>query len=397
MLRRHATTTGPVTTSQTGVILSITNLPSTSTTLTMHVDGIEMVYCLPGDFYVGDGDGAGANFTSDGSPSRFANGTSLTPSPLLVTSANETALSTFYEMSTSGSAATTVANVPIAFPKGQYGFYMMKYEITEGLYTEMLNTIASAAQNAHYTSSMGVNYRGTVNSNGSNLYTCIRPDRAMNQLGWGDFSAFLDWACLRPMTELEFEKSCRGSGIAAVIDEYVWGGISANQGTAFNNPPIEDGTETMTGGNAIYAITANSPINFTTGDGGSGPVRAGIFATAASIRVTAGAGYYGAMDLGGNVKEWVVALSSTVANDVFTRRWGNGDFGGTNDNDVTSWPAATTATTANVNTNIIGQKGGGCDDLPIFMQTSARNGIYTVTANANNARGTYGYGGRGAR
>ena len=34
-------------------------------------------------------------------------------------------------------------------------------------------------------------------------------DRACNFLNWNDLAAYLQWAALRPMTELEFEKICR--------------------------------------------------------------------------------------------------------------------------------------------------------------------------------------------
>ena len=29
-------------------------------------------------------------------------------------------------------------------------------------------------------------------------------------ISWSDMSAYLDWSGLRPMTELEYEKACRG-------------------------------------------------------------------------------------------------------------------------------------------------------------------------------------------
>ena len=45
---------------------------------------------------------------------------------------------------------------------------------------------------------------------------------ACNWLSWADVAAYLDWSGLRPMTELEFEKACRGPN-APVAGEYAWG------------------------------------------------------------------------------------------------------------------------------------------------------------------------------
>ena len=72
---------------------------------------------------------------------------------------------------------------------------------------------------------------------------------------------YLDWAGLRPMTELEYEKICRGPS-APVAGEYAWGSttIGTNALVTFSISP-EDGTETITspsGINAIYDITTFS-------------------------------------------------------------------------------------------------------------------------------------------
>ncbi|MGK4567112.1 SUMF1/EgtB/PvdO family nonheme iron enzyme [Flavobacterium sp. 3HN19-14] len=45
---------------------------------------------------------------------------------------------------------------------------------------------------------------------------------AMNNMSWSDVAAYLDWSALRPMTELEFEKSCRAP-LPRVAGEYPWG------------------------------------------------------------------------------------------------------------------------------------------------------------------------------
>ena len=44
----------------------------------------------------------------------------------------------------------------------------------------------------------------------------------MNYMTWTDLLAYLDWSCLRPMTEFEYEKICRGP-VYPVANEYAWG------------------------------------------------------------------------------------------------------------------------------------------------------------------------------
>ena len=44
-------------------------------------------------------------------------------------------------------------------------------------------------------------------------------------LSWPDLCAYADWAALRPMTELEYEKACRGPN-NPVLGEYAWGNTS---------------------------------------------------------------------------------------------------------------------------------------------------------------------------
>jgi hypothetical protein len=223
----------------------------------------------------------------------------------------------------------------------------------------------------------------------------------MNQLGWDDFSAVLCWACLRPMTELEYEKACRGP-LAAVTGEFAWGmNGSAVNGNTFAFPPIEDGSETLTTGQANFGS-----VSFANGDFATGPVRNGIFATPASNRISSGAGYYGAMELSGNVNEWVVTLNGTGSSNTFTRRWGSGALVSNNHN-IATWPAAgTTVSTVAGNTKTIGIRGGGADETgasgssSTVMTTSSRFRIYNGIGSAtSNYRGSTfnNYGGRGVR
>lgn len=361
MVRRSTNGSGSF---SSAVTLRIDNLPNDATTLTTSVYGIEMVYCPQGDFYIGDGDG----ITGSNSNYHFLNAAVGTAGPMQITSAFETAASTLIV----GWGPTTINNVSATFPKGQYGFYIMKHEISQGLYAEFLNCLglSSAAQIARYLGNVGTNRNQTQLVGSTFLST--RPERAQNFIGWRDFSAFCDWACLRPLTELEYEKAARGL-FAIVTNEYPWGmaGIGAiSQGNTFTAPGTETGTETVTGGNAVYG--GNNPT-WTNGDGGQGPGRVGIFATALTTRQTAGAGYYGALEMAGNLREFYIGVHSTGASNTFTRTWGNGAVDANGDHDVAGgWPTAAYATGWGVATNLVGQRGGSWQSGAVYLQTSDR-------------------------
>jgi len=127
--------------------------------------------------------------------------------------------------------------------------------------------------------------------------------------------AFADWAGLRPMTELEFEKAARGTDIPAVVNEFAWGSTSATATgiTEISPDSDENGGETISNASANHNRTG---LGFTSGDGRtSGPaqgqmgaLRAGIFARSTSSRVSSGAGYYGNMELSGNLAEPAVTI-----------------------------------------------------------------------------------------
>ena len=124
---------------------------------------------------------------------------------------------------------------------------------------------------------------------------------AMNYIHWMDWAAFCDWAALRPMTELEFEKGARGPA-PAVVAEYAWG----TTGTTAAVSVLLTAAETVFGsGNGLANINAA---------GVAGPVRSGFAATSStsSNRVTSGGSYYGAMDMSGNLYELTVAIGNST-------------------------------------------------------------------------------------
>jgi hypothetical protein len=71
----------------------------------------------------------------------------------------------------------------------------------------------------------------------------------------------------------------------------------------------------------------------------SGPVRTGIFATSSTGRATSGSGYYGNMELSGNLWERVVTVGNATGR-TFSGAHGNGTLNSSGDADVSGWPAA---------------------------------------------------------
>jgi formylglycine-generating enzyme required for sulfatase activity len=113
--------------------------------------------------------------------------------------------------------------IPKEFPKGYEAFYVMKYEITQDEYADFLNSISK--EQSQIRSNFGgkgyYDYRGTIAFDGEK-YAAASPARPCNFLSWDDAMAFADWSALRPMTELEFEKACRGSR-KPLANEFPWG------------------------------------------------------------------------------------------------------------------------------------------------------------------------------
>ncbi|MFZ4397807.1 MAG: SUMF1/EgtB/PvdO family nonheme iron enzyme, partial [Kiritimatiellia bacterium] len=118
------------------------------------------------------------------------------------------------------------------------------------------------------------------------IYTARLPNRTCNYLHWQDGYAFAVWAGLRPMTELEFEKACRGP-LNPVPGEHAWGSANAITGTNWINGDLP--TERCQQGN-YHGMESGRLWN-------ERATRAGIFATPESDRFQAGATYWGILDM----------------------------------------------------------------------------------------------------
>ena len=302
-----------------------------------------------------------------------------------------------------GGGYPTAATIPTnaTFPNGYNGFYCMKYEVSQKGYTDFLNTLTYSQQANRVAitpnASAGTYINGTSPDNKRNrikigtqgtattvpaIFTAEYTDIACNWLSWADLAAYLDWSGLRPMTEMEYEKACRGN-LAPVANEYTWGGTTiataeytlTSGGTS--SEVINDNYST-TLGNAAYSLT-----DLTTGT--NGPVRVGVFAgtTGNHSRITAGASYTVIMEMGGNLSERVVALDATGK--AFTGVHGDGALDASGDAVVTNWPSVSTAAG-------IGFRGGNWQTAATYLRISDRADIATVDATRTALAG-----GRGVR
>jgi hypothetical protein len=84
-----------------------------------------------------------------------------------------------------------------------------------------------------------------------------------------------------------------------------------------------------TAGNAMYTTTKVS--------GNNGPVRVGIFSNGTSGRVSAGASYWGIMELSGNLWERPVTIGNETGR-AFTGTHGDGVLDSSGDANAATWP-----------------------------------------------------------
>lgn len=378
-LRRSALGGGNI--SPTAISLAL-NIPAG--TYNYKVFAIEMVNIPQGDFEIGDGTSVN------------------TFSSITITAARQA----------SGIPAGTIGGssqtVPSSFPMGYNSFYSMKYEITQEQYVGFLNTLTydqqvnrqlNDPQGAPGTQSFtgGNQFRNGIEilESGNNnvlpaVYACDLTDGipdnvddgqniAMNMINWGDVSAYLDWAALRPMSTLEFEKVCRGP-LARVTGEYPWGttDISVYNSSSIVAATRNKADETIaaiTNGSAMYGVgNPNVPTY--------GPARSGIFARSSTGRSSSGAAYYGAMEMAGNLWERTVEVF-TADGVAFTGNNGDGELNSLGHANQPTWPNSLTGLGASL-------KGGDWSNDASHLRVSQRQNAASNTRHQT-------YGGRGVR
>lgn len=197
--------------------------------------GLEMVHVPTGSFYVGESDSTAAfQYAAFYQPNE--QGGHAGPVYIQSEQALEFGKDFSYRVQRGIYQGDVQGPVPDAFPKGFHGFYIMKYEITQGNYADFLNSLSR--EQSQLRNNFGgkgyYNYRGTIALNGEK-YSAASPDRPCNFLSWDDAMAFADWCALRPMTELEFEKACRADR-KPTDREFPWGNADKLQVERRVNP-----------------------------------------------------------------------------------------------------------------------------------------------------------------
>ncbi len=357
------------------VTLAITNLPTGP--LNFKVFGVEMVHCPTGQFEIGDGTPASIDYFQKQIVNLAKQGSGLLANSLF-----------------SGSPA--VLNT---FPIGYFGFYIMKYEASHEQYADFLNTLTydqqvkrtlvlpnSAPNSAVLFQIYGSGYYGTttsimISTSGTNNIVPAKyyvlsgyETIALEGIDKSDMLAYLDWSGLRPMSEMEFEKACRGTK-PAIINEYAWGSTDLK---CYQRDDVASAssTEIVNGGpfnGSCFCIDGNLVFP-------NGTSRNGIFAHSSSGRLVSGAGFYGAMELSGNSFELCVSITSELFSGDFH---GNGNLNSTGDADVIFWPDGYTVD------NRIMIKGGAWEFSNPYLKISYRE--------TSSFGGTYRYSGRGIR
>jgi formylglycine-generating enzyme required for sulfatase activity len=338
------------------------------------VMGIEMVRVPQGSYMLGDG-------TTGSVAGQFHNASGVT-NPFQVTSENALTMGGGSPGSLGNNNGTNMLLVqddfndvtsqilPASFPKGFMAFYCMKYEITQEQYVMFLNrlnynqqatrtnlpTPPNAAIGTNVLTFFGSPFRNGIvimtpgiqpgtpavyacNENGNGTFNEADDGQniACNNLSWADISAYFDWAALRPMTELEYEKACRGSE-TPVAEEYAWGNTGMNLVPGIIN-------------NGMTNEISNDPnanCNNTDWTAMSGPVRVGSLGTGINTRQATGASYYGIMEMSGNLWERAVTVGN-AAGRAFNGMHGNGVISNVfvlgqlniGDADVLNWPGNT--------------------------------------------------------
>ena len=310
----------------------------------------------------------------------------ITTNPYRVESENAITVSgglgnLFYSTAVGGSRpGDQLGPIPAEFPKGFNAYYCMKYEMTQGQYVAFFNTLTSAQKIENDVT--GVNGKGQdteLNRNGisweegSASATTTSPDIPLNYVRNITLYAYLDWSGLRPITELEYEKACRGP-IAPKADELAWGSanIAAATYTLINQAqPNELVTNPEVGtGNAYYGLTNGTP---------TGPKRVGILAASAinKTREETGGSYYGIMELTGNLYERCITVGNPEGR-AFTATHGDGAISAAGIANVNSWPIDNTG---------IGYRGGSFFNGVNFIRVSDRYDAASSLTGSNNRLG----------
>jgi formylglycine-generating enzyme required for sulfatase activity len=362
--------------------------------VTVKVFAIEMVYVPKGDFFLGSGASSLGEFCradqlntvvlpylveSEAAISVRARHASQAALDLAIDGDVAVGLSTvsnsFAINVTNGIGVVGTDAIPGDFPKGHQAFYCMKYEITQGAYVDFLNTLTVVQQGARTrvapNSAAGTRAMQQANASDRNYIKILKSGSAeygcdMNNNGIldedmdgqnvacamniNDLMAYLAFSGMRPMTELEFEKACRGTR-DPVPNEFAWGSTYFNQGNSGSSAPVaavpasavafgSTGFATGTYGlpNERPATVGTNIMTHATQLNAQALVsRNGVFANDSTGRVVSGATFWGIMEMSGNLWEFCINVINAQGR-AYTGLHGDGRLTAGGTHNVLGWP-----------------------------------------------------------
>jgi formylglycine-generating enzyme required for sulfatase activity len=272
------------------------------------------------------------------------------------------------------SRENTPFTILAGFPKGYKAFWMMKYELTSQQFVDFLNTLTRKQQQSMVEADISQdeikNYYVKTNSEDEHLRNAIvvakkgngtiepvkfytyAPARTVNFMSWSNIAAIGDWAGLRPITELEYEKAARGPG-EPLVNELAWGvtmedvdkigrvqTFDGADGSGYEKKVPQKGVVNACFGGGIAPFDVGKktvPDN----PGFEGPISGEIIENSlqgdVSERINNGASYYGVRNLSGNVWERCVTIGHVLGR-AYDAQHGDGELDADGFSNVPNWP-----------------------------------------------------------
>ncbi|NJC26006.1 SUMF1/EgtB/PvdO family nonheme iron enzyme [Neolewinella antarctica] len=314
-----------------------------SAVVDVQVFAIEMVYISEGEYSMGTPFNS-ADVISEIGKIALRDFSNTVNVPYRVISENSIAVGntgggiTYENTTTTGNnTGDGLGPIPAAFPKGFNAIYYMKYEASQAQFVAFFNTLTQD-QKINMDPTKGGN-NISIQGNGfawpgqSGPGMTKNPNTPFSYVQWRITMAYLDWAALRPITEMEYEKAGRGPQDPIKLEfahgspdyttnEYVYSNLYTpnslvtNPGVGVGNLAIRETRDTL-----------------------RAMVRCGIFAASAvnPTREETGGSYYGVMELSGNLYEMIVSIGSPEGR-AFTGNHGDGILGVNGSANETGWP-----------------------------------------------------------
>ena len=301
----------------------------------IRVNAIEMVLIPRGSFTIGSTD---ANDSAGKGPFyvTFISSPDMTLAP---DSGSGKIADPYWAASGCGRQGVVTGAFPAGFPNGYEAFYCAKHELSESAYVAMLNTLT--VQQAISCYCPGVNGLNGTFTDFACSFGSDYPERAIrlwpDHVSWRNAASFVDWAALRPITDLEYQKAMRGP-LPPVKYEFAWGT------TTIKHTLTKDVTGAGTA-EELPAADANAHYQGVALQTPQRPMRVGAFAREGTTREQAGAGYYGPLNLSDNLLDRAANSGDNVTgnydakNDAarFDGSHGDGALGPSGECDEPSW------------------------------------------------------------